>query len=108
MSLSIAERQEMMKKLAAVNNASKALVATPFVISENLGKLYVEGIARNPNQLNIIESLVEFNVKAGFLTPKQQQIASQIILQNADFFKKQESKSEADDSTEEGSTDFPV
>ena len=107
MSLSIADRQAKIQALNSINNTSKALVANSLVISENLGKLFEAGQSRNPQQLSIIDSLVDFNVRAGFLTPKQQTIAAQIILQNADFFQKSK-KSEADDSnTDNASTDFP-
>lgn len=105
MSISIADRQANAKKLSQVNNASRALVANSLVISENLSKLYEASHARNPAQLAIIDSLIDFNLRAGFITPKQQQIAAQIILQNADFFKKPV-ESEATD-TDEGNTEFP-
>lgn len=104
MALSIKERQENAKKLASINNSSRSLVANSLVISENLMKLYEAGHSRNPRQLAIIDSLIDFNIRAGFLTPKQLGIAAQIILQNADFF---HPKAEADDSDNEGSTEFP-
>ena len=83
-------KKEILEASQKINARNVQFTSSPTVIIANLQHLYNGGIARNQGQFNIMESLLDFHRNAGFLTSKQLNTASSIVLANANAFEKSE------------------